>query len=101
MVSFADHLAYVNPPIRPVLQELRTRVMALERSGRRITEQPTAQQRIAYSVVRIFAEVKAHKKRIVIRFFGMGVPDPSNLVTNIPAKHRWQHDKQIAVVELA
>jgi len=95
-VSFEDHVAYVDPPIRPVLREIRTRITALDRCGA-IKEQATKHQRVAYSVARIFAEVKVQKKRILIRFFGTSVPDPNNLVTNIPATHRWQHDKEIAI----
>ena len=50
MVSFDDHVAYTDPPIRPILRELRTRITALDRSGRRIREQPTAQHRVAYKL---------------------------------------------------
>jgi predicted transport protein len=72
----------------------------LDRSGMRIREQPTEQHRVPYSVVRIFAEVKVQKKRILARFFRMGAPDPKNLITNIPKTHRWQHDKEIAIDSL-
>ena len=30
----------------------------------------------------------------------MGVPDPKNLITNIPKTHRWQHDKEITIDSL-
>ncbi len=69
----------------------------MEVSAGRITEKVTKHQRIAYSVAQVFAEVKVQKKRILIRFFGTSWPDPRGLVTNIPATHRWQHDKEIAV----
>jgi predicted transport protein len=99
-VSFEDHVAYADPSVRPVLRELRMRIKALDQNGRKITEQVTIHQRVAYSVARIFAELKVQKKRILVRFFGMNVPDPKNLVTKIPATHGWQHDKQIAVDSL-
>jgi predicted transport protein len=95
--TFEDHVEYTDRALQSVLRELRARIIALDPSGRRISEQVTAHQRIAYSVARIFAEIKVQRKRILIRFFGMGVSDPRSLVTNIPAMHRWQQDKQIAV----
>jgi len=92
---------YVEAPLRPILRELRKRIVALDQTGgRKITEQVTKNQRVAYSVNRIFAEVKVQKKRILVRFFGMSVPDPKNIVTDIPATHRWQHDKEIAIQNL-
>jgi len=100
-VSFEDHVAYPEAPLRPVLRELRRRIVALEKTGgRKITEQVTKHQRVAYSVNRIFAELKVQKKQILVRFFGMSVPDPKNIVTSIPATHRWQHDREIAVQNL-
>ena len=100
-ISFEDHVAYVEAPLRPVLRELRKRIVALGQTGAgKITEQVTKHQRVAYSVNRIFAELKVQKKRILVRFFGMGVPDPKNIVTGIPATHRWQHDKEIAIQNL-
>jgi len=100
-ISFEDHVAYVAAPLRPVLRELRNRIVALDQNGgRRITEQVTKQQRVAYSVNRIFAELKVQKKRILVRFFGMRNPDPKNIVTSVPATHRWQHDREIAIQNL-
>jgi predicted transport protein len=101
MVSFEDHVAYAEPPIRPVLRAIRARITALETIGGKIEERPTKEQRIAYRRVdHEFAEVKVQKYRILVRFHGMGVPDPRNLVTNIPAKHKWPENKQIAVDSL-
>lgn len=57
----------------------------------------TKHQRVAYSVERIFAEVKIQKKKILVRFFDTGVADPKNLVTEVPASHQWQHNKEIAL----
>jgi len=96
VVSFADHLAYAEPPIRPVLAELRKRIMALDRTKRRVKETVTTERRIAYSVASIFAEVKVQKKKILVRFFEMGVSDPKNLVTDI-TKYKWAWPNQIAV----
>jgi predicted transport protein len=100
MVSFDDHVAYADPLIRPALRALRTRITELDHSVHGIEEKPTQYQRIAYSVVRIFAEIKVQKKLILIRFFGRGVADPKNIVTHIPATHRWSHDRQIAIDRL-
>ncbi len=97
IVSFEDHVAYADPAIRPLLRQLRTRIIGLKQPGRAITERVTKHQRIAYSAERIFAEVKVQKKRVLVRFFGTGVPDHKNLVTDVPTTHRWQHDKEIAL----
>lgn len=93
-VSFEDHVAYTEPSLRPILRELRTRISSL---GPNVKETVTASQRIAYSVRRQFVEVKVQKKRILLRFFSMGVNDPRNLVIDIPESHGWRHDKQLAV----
>jgi predicted transport protein len=101
-VSFEDHVAYADARLRPVLRELRMRVRSLgETRGRAIAENPTRHQRVAYSVNRIFLEVKVQKKRLLLRFFGANVPDPRNVVADIPDTHGWQHDKEIAVGELS
>lgn len=97
IVSFQDHIAYADPPIQPLLRQLRTRIIGLEQAERTITERVIKHQRIAYSVDRVFAEVKVQKKRVLVRFFGAGVDDPKNLVTDVPATHQWQHDKEIAL----
>jgi predicted transport protein len=96
-VSFEDHVAYADPEIRPVLQELRAKLRGLDGGAGRVSEKITKHQRVAYSVAQIFAEVKVQKKRVLIRFFGTNLSDPKGLVTSIPASHRWQHDKEIAV----
>jgi predicted transport protein len=93
MVSFEDHVAYAEPQVRPVLRELRARINGLGR----MDEKVTAARRIAYSVARVFAEVKVQKKRVLVRVFDMGVPDPKGIVADIPAKHKWQHQKEIAI----
>jgi len=100
MVSINDHLAYADPPIRPTLLELQKRITALD--PRKISENPTEQRRITYSVARIFAEVKVQKTKILVGFFDMGVSDPMKLVRHIPyAKNQnWQHDKEIRIDSL-
>ena len=41
-ISFEDHVAYLDAPLRPVLRELRKRIVALDQTGgRKITEQVT------------------------------------------------------------
>ena len=100
MVSFADHLAYAEPNIRPVLVELRKRIMALDRTERRIKEKATSEHRIAYSVASIFADVKIQKRKILVRFFEMGVSDPKNVVTD-KTKYKWAWPNQIAVDSVA
>ncbi|RMF11517.1 MAG: hypothetical protein D6763_02905 [Alphaproteobacteria bacterium] len=93
-VSFEEHVSYTDPTIKPILRELRQRILAL---GPDIRENVTKQQRVAYSVNRIFVEVKVQKKRVLVRFFGRGLPDPKNRVTNIPQTHGWTHNKEIAI----
>jgi predicted transport protein len=77
---------------------LQKRIKALDPRGG-ITEKSTPAQRVVYSVDRIFAEVKIQKRKILIRFFDMGVPDPLKLVRHIPyaKKQNWQHDKEIRI----
>jgi predicted transport protein len=100
MVSFDDHVAYAELPIRPVLHELRSRINALDTFGRAIKEGVTPKQRITYRVDHIFVELKVQKKRILIRFFRTGVADPRNLVKDIPDTHGWQHENEIAIDSL-
>jgi predicted transport protein len=97
IVSFQDHVAYADPPIQPLLRQLRTRIIGLEQPGRTITEKVTKHQRIAYSAGRVFAEIKVQKKRVLVRFFDTGVVDFKNLVMDVPATHKWQQDKEIAL----
>jgi predicted transport protein len=85
MVSFDDHVAYTGPAIQPVLRQLRTRITALDR---RVIENVTVHQRIAYSVARVFAEVKVQKKRVLVRVFDAGSPDPKTLAVDIPGEAR-------------
>ena len=95
MVLFEDHLAHTEPAIQLVLRELRTRISGLDRL---VTESVTAHRRIAYSVVRVFAEVKIQKKkRVLVRVFDAGLPDSKNLVVDIPELHGWSHQKQISI----
>jgi hypothetical protein len=56
-----------------------------------------AKQRVAYSIARVFAEVKIQKKRVLVRVFDAGLPDSRKLVVDIPETHGWQHQKQISI----
>jgi predicted transport protein len=94
MVSFEDHVAYTEPAIQPILRELRTRITDLDQ---RVTETVTVHRRIAYSIARVFAEVKIQKKRVLVRVFDTGLPDSKNLVVDIPESHGWQHQKEISI----
>jgi predicted transport protein len=93
MVSFQDHVEYADPVIRPVLRELRDRIIGLGR----MQEKPTPAQRMKYSRARDFCEVKIQKNRILVRVFNMEVPDPKGIVTDIPGTHLWQYQKEIPV----
>jgi predicted transport protein len=95
-----EHEGYALPNVRPILRELRRRIQAL---GKDVAEGETKQQRVRYSVVRIFAELKVQKKCVLVRFFDMGIPDPKGEVRHIPyaAKQNWQHDKEVRVRDVA
>jgi hypothetical protein len=54
-------------------------------------------RRIAYSIARVFAEVKVQKKRALVRVFDTGTPDPKHIVGDIPKTHGWQHQKEIPI----
>jgi predicted transport protein len=97
MALFEDHRSYAEANIRPVLDELRGRITRL---SFKVKEKPTRAQRIAYSVARVFAEVKIQKTRILVRVFDMGIPDPRGIVIDIPGTHKWQHQKEIPINSL-
>jgi predicted transport protein len=71
MSLIENHLSYAEPHVRPVLNQLRTRIAELDR---RIVESATPAQRIVYRVDRIFAELKVQKKRVLVRIFETGTP---------------------------
>ncbi|MCC6982661.1 MAG: hypothetical protein IT535_05275 [Bauldia sp.] len=97
MATFEDHLAWTEPNTRPILLELRKRILEV---SPRIIENITKSQRITYSLARIFAEIKVQKKRVLVRFFDAGLADPEGIVVPIPGTHGWQHDKEVRIERL-
>ncbi|WP_315924096.1 DGQHR domain-containing protein [Mesorhizobium sp. SP-1A] len=100
MTPVEQHISYAEPQIRPVLTELRSRILRLDG---RIVERATSAQRIVYFVDRIFAEVKVQKKRVLVRVFATDTPDPKGLLHHIghAAKNGWQHDKELHLEDLS
>jgi predicted transport protein len=91
--SFEDHVTYAEPSIRSVLDKLRSRIIAL---GPGIKENITPAQRITYRLVHDFVEIKVQKK-VLIRVFDTGVPDPRNIAVAIPKSRGWPHDAELAI----
>ena len=94
--SFEDHVDYADPPIQPVLRKLRAGIIGLGR----MREKVTPARRIAYENERDFCEVKIQKKRVLVRVFNTGLPDPKGIVTDIPKSHGWQYEKEIPIASL-
>ena len=92
--SFEDHVAYTEPSVRPVLHELRSRIAAL---GPGIKENVTPAQRVTYRLAHDFVEIKVQKKRVLVRLFDTGVPDPRNVARPIPKSNGWSHDAELAI----
>lgn len=102
-MTFEDHEAYTTAPLRPVLRELRSRVLGLNDLLRQ-EERCTAAQRIAYKLSgsKIFLEVKVQRSAIVLHLADGGCPDPANIVDDIPESHGWrQLKKRILIMNLA
>lgn len=103
IVTFEDHGAYTTAPIRPILNELRSRVLGLDDRLRQ-GEQCTPGQRIAYKIPggKIFLEVKVQRAAIVLHLADGGCPDPAGIANDIPASHGWrQLKKRIAIESMA
>ena len=103
MVTFEDHASYTDAPRRPVLVDLRTRVLRLDDRLRQ-TEHCTAGQRIAYNIPggRIFLEVKVQRAAIVLHLADGGCPDPNGIAGEIPNSHGWrQLKKRITILTMA
>ncbi|MEX0955028.1 MAG: DGQHR domain-containing protein [Rhizobiaceae bacterium] len=100
MTLIEQHISYAEPELRPVLTELRSRIMQLHAG---IVERATAAQRLVYLVDRIFAEVKVQKNRVLVRVFANDTPDPKRLLRHIDhaAKNGWQHDKELHIEDLS
>lgn len=92
--SFEVHVAFAEPAIRPILHELRKRIPAL---GPAIKETVTRHQRITYGLRHAFVEIKVQKKKILVRVFGTGLPDPRGVVTPIEKSNNWSHDEELAI----
>lgn len=103
IVTFEDHAAYTDAPRRPILNELRSRVLSLDDRLPQ-GEQCTSGQRIAYKIPgsKIFLEVKVQRAAIVLHLADGGYPDPAGIADDIPASHGWrQLKKRIAIVSKA
>jgi predicted transport protein len=92
--SFEDHVEYAEPPIRPALHELRRHIRSL---GSGIKENVTSKQRVTYRLAHDFAEIKILKKRLLVRVFDTGLPDPRNIGKAIPKEYGWPHDLELAI----
>jgi hypothetical protein len=88
------HIAYAEPHIRPILDELRLKILQL---NGRIIERATPAQRVVYLEDRIFAEIKVQRRRVLVRIFDTDTPDPHGMLHHIEhaAKNGWQHDKEL------
>jgi predicted transport protein len=100
IVTIEDHAAYTTAPLRPVLNELRGRVLSLDDRLQQ-GEQCTAGQRIAYKIPgdKIFLEVKVQKAAIVLHLADGGWPDPTGIADDIPASHGWRQLKKRITIE--
>jgi predicted transport protein len=99
MGMIEDHIAYAEPHVRPILDQLRARIPTLDR---RVKEGSTLEQRFTYAINRQFAEVKVQKKCVLVRFFQSRTPDPQKLVQHIghANKNRWVHDKEMRLYDI-
>jgi predicted transport protein len=89
--------------MRPILNELRSRVLSLDDSLRQ-GEQCTSGQRIAYKIPggKIFLEVKVQRAAILLRLVDGGCPDPAGIANDIPPSHGWGRlKKQITILSVA
>jgi hypothetical protein len=98
VVTFDDHLAYAGVSLRPVLLDLRKRVLALDD---RLNEKCTPGRRIAYKIPggKIFLEVIVQRAAIVLHLADGGYPDPGHLADDIPGSFGWGQLKKRVVVE--
>ncbi len=102
-VPVEDHASYTDIVRRPILLEIRNRVLSLDERLRQ-TERCTSKQRIAYKVPggKIFLEVKIQRAAIVLHLADGGCPDPSGVTDNIPTTHGWrQLKKRITIKHIA
>jgi hypothetical protein len=81
-VTFEDHEAYTTAPVRPILRELRSRVLGLDARLSK-GEQCTAGHRIAYKIPgsKIFLEIKVHRGSLGLHLADGGQSDPSGITS--------------------
>jgi hypothetical protein len=102
LVTFEDHAAYTDAPRRPILGELRRRVLNLDAHLQQ-GEQCTTSQRIRYKIPggKIFLEVKVQRAAILLRLADGGCPD-AGITSDIPESFGWgQLKKQITLLSMA
>jgi hypothetical protein len=103
VVTFEDHASYTDVVRRPLLIDLRSRVLRLD-DRLREAERCTPGQRIAYNVPggRVFLEVKVQRAAIVLHLADGGCPDPNAIADDIPESHGWrQLKKRITILSAA
>ncbi|MGO7306901.1 GIY-YIG nuclease family protein [Rhizobium ruizarguesonis] len=102
-VTFDDHASYIDAVRRPILIDLRNRILQLDHRLPE-TERCTPGQRIAYKIPggRVFLEVKVQRGAIVLHLADGGHPDPSGIADDIPESHGWrQLKKRITILGAA
>ena len=94
-VTFEDHASYTDAARRPILHDLRDRVLRLDNRLRE-TERCTPGQQIAYNIPggRVFLEVKVQRAAIVLHLADGGCLDPNGIAEDIPASHGWRQLKK-------
>ncbi len=95
MVTFEDHASYIDAVRRPLLIDLRNRVLRLD-DRLQAAERCTPGQRIAYSIPggRVFLEVKVQRAAIVLHLVDGGYHDSSGIAEDIPESHGWRQLKK-------
>jgi hypothetical protein len=103
IVTFEDRASYTDAVRRPILIDLRNRVLRLDDRLRQ-TKRCTPGQRIAYNIPggRVFLEVKVQRAAIVLHLAEGGCPDPNGVADDIPESHGWrQLKKRITILNAA
>jgi predicted transport protein len=100
MVTFEDHADYITALMRPILNDLRSRVLRIDDRLQQ-NEQCTSGQRIAYKIPggKIFLEIKVQRAAIVLHLADGGCADPVGITDDIPASHGWRQLKKRITVE--
>ena len=103
IMNFEDHVSYTDAARKPILNDLRSKVLSLDDSLRQ-GEQCTTSQRIRYKIPggRIFLEIKVQRAAIILRLADGCHPDPAGITSDIPATYGWgQLKKQITILNAA